>query len=118
MFLRVYRSTKSEKLYPTNTSPALLSNLDSGSALLGGGGGIRGDPCGAMTGVRSGMEGCYITSQPTSPTPPPYGGGSSMRLPMSPLNSARGSLFYTTDSGPASVRGKEDDCKLGGAIVY
>ncbi|KAF2369172.1 ATPase AAA-type core [Trinorchestia longiramus] len=84
------RSTKSEKIYSTNTSPATLGS--SGAE----------DPLN-MRGL-SGDKGAYITSQPTSPTPPYC--GTTPRIPMSPLNSARGSPYYT---GPG-VRGKDEDC--------
>ncbi|XP_047740885.1 neuron navigator 2 [Hyalella azteca] len=84
------RSTKSEKIYSTNTSPATLE-----SHVVDGSMNIRGLPV---------DKGAYITSQPTSPTPPYC--GTSPRIPMSPLNSTRGSPYY---AGPV-MRGKEEDC--------
>ncbi|KAB7496192.1 Neuron navigator 2 [Armadillidium nasatum] len=49
-----------------------------------------------------GLRDGYHSSQPTSPTPP-----SCSRLPMSPLNTSRGSAYYTPS---ASRTSKDDEC--------
>ena len=62
-----------------------------------------------ILGLREG----YHNSQPTSPTPPP----GNNRLPMSPLNTARGQHYYsagvTASSAATSGRpaNKDDECK-------
>ncbi|XP_076054657.1 uncharacterized protein LOC143033284 isoform X3 [Oratosquilla oratoria] len=59
-----------------------------------------------MSGSSGRDGGAYHASQPTSPTPPASTGG---RLPVSPLNTVRGSPYYSTVIPRTSIA-KDDDC--------